>query len=90
MKRDIRKVIKKLQATAPQEWDMRIQFIDALNIMMQKTSWTAPENESDRFAKLGDVLDKYVGNPDKLWKTTMFDIFTNQMKYETYEHKIEI
>ena len=78
--RDIEKVIKKIKYQVPKKWDMRIQFFDALEIMMATTRWTAPEIYYIRFEKLAILLEDYIGRPEEEWKTYIWKIFNNEIK----------
>ena len=78
--RDINKIIKKIKYQVPMKWDMKIQFFDAIDIMMITTQWTAPEIYYIRFEKLAIILQDYLGEPDKEWKTYILKIFNNEIK----------
>jgi len=78
--RDIEQLIKRIKKEVPMKWDMRIQFFDALEIMMATTRWTAPEIRYIRFEKLAKLLEDYLGRPDEEWKAYIWKIFNDDMK----------
>ena len=66
--RDIEQVIKRIKKEVPKTWDMRTQFFDTIEIMMETTRWTAPEMRYIRFEKLAIILENYLGRPEEEWK----------------------
>ena len=78
--RDINHVIKRIKDQVPKKWDMRIQFFDAIEIMMESTRWTAPEIYNIRFEKLAVILEDYLSRPEEEWKQYIWKIFNDEMK----------
>jgi len=80
--RDIEQIIKKIKKEVPMTWDMKIQFFDAIEVMMSATRWTAPEIRYIRFEKLAKILEDYLRRPEEEWKQYIWKIFNGDIKQD--------